>query len=104
MVEVLGQQVDRVVGDYVGHLQQTDVQGRHHELHQVISEGHLLYLLLALVFHQLNDFLCQLLPLGLQFLLGLNFLLCLPILSVQTQLVLALSELPVLLEQLVIGH
>lgn len=47
LVEVFSQQIDWVIRDNVRHFQQTFVKSRDYELHQIVSKGHLLYLLLS---------------------------------------------------------
>jgi hypothetical protein len=49
LVEELSQQVDWIVGNDVGDLQQTYIERWHHELHQVVTERHLFDLFLAFV-------------------------------------------------------
>lgn len=104
MVEELCEEVDWVVGDDVGDLEQPDVERGHHELHEVVAEGHLLDLLLALVADQLAHLLRQ--PLTLR--LDVRVRLHLPphrlLPPLQALLVLLRRKLPVLLEQLLLSQ
>ena len=99
MVEKLSKKVDRVVGDDIGDLKETDIECGHNKLHEIVAEGHLLYLLLALISHQFAHLLSQLLSSRLHLSVALNLLLHCVLFTPQTLLVFLCSELSVLLKE-----